>query len=304
MTVPVGLLVNLIGNLQSDRLNFESKGDNLEIKTDNYNAVVQGMPADDFPVTPKIGDKEHYLEIKGVFLKEAVQQTAVASQFSDLRPELNSVLFDFSLETVKLAATDGFRLAEKTLAANIFTAKFPDPFRVLIPLRAAYELLRIIGDEDVVRVFRDVNQVLFKTEHTELISRLSEGSFPDYSSLTPKSFTTEIVAVRDDVLSAIKLAAVFGQRNNELKVAVHPNKKAIEIASADQAFGENSYLLPAKIKGPAKEAFFNVHYISDAVRSSVGENIFLGLQEETGPALIKSPSDESYFYILKPILKA
>lgn len=238
MTVPVGLLVNLIGNLQSDRLNFESKGDNLEIKTDNYNAVVQGMPADDFPVTPKIGDKEHYLEIKGVFLKEAVQQTAVASQFSDLRPELNSVLFDFSLETVKLAATDGFRLAEKTLAANIFTAKFPDPFRVLIPLRAAYELLRIIGDEDVVRVFRDVNQVLFKTEHTELISRLSEGSFPDYSSLTPKSFTTEIVAVRDDVLSAIKLAAVFGQRNNELKVAVHPNKKAIEIASADQAFGE------------------------------------------------------------------
>jgi DNA polymerase III sliding clamp (beta) subunit (PCNA family) len=80
-------------------------------------------------------------------------------------------------------------------------------------------------------------------------------------------------------LNAIKLAAVFGQKNNELKMAVYPNKKAIEIASADQAFGENKYLLPAKIKGPAAETFFNVHYLSDAVRSVMGEDVFMGLQE-------------------------
>jgi DNA polymerase III sliding clamp (beta) subunit (PCNA family) len=85
---------------------------------------------------------------------------------------------------------------------------------------------------------------------------------------------------------------------------VHPNKKAIEVASADQAFGENSYLLPAKIKGDATETFFNVHYLSDAIRSTAGDAVFMGLQEETGPALIKSTSDESYLYILKPILKA
>ena len=109
---------------------------------------------------------------------------------------------------------------------------------------------------------------------------------------------------REEFLNAIKLAAVFGQKNNELKIAVHPNKKAIEVASADQAFGENNYLLPAKIKGPAAETFFNIHYLSDAVRSVAGEDIFMGLQEETNPALIKSASDESYLYVLKPILKA
>ena len=118
VTVPANLLGNLLGNLQSDRLNFESRGDNLEIKTDNYNAVLQGLPADDFPITPKIADHTHYFEIKGVFIKEAIQQVIVASQFSDFRPELNSVLFDFSLETLKLVSTDGFRLAEKTVAAS------------------------------------------------------------------------------------------------------------------------------------------------------------------------------------------
>jgi DNA polymerase III sliding clamp (beta) subunit (PCNA family) len=105
-------------------------------------------------------------------------------------------------------------------------------------------------------------------------------------------------------LNALKLAAVFGQKNNELKITTHPNKKAIEVASADQAFGENKYLLPTKIKGQAAEAIFNVHYLSDAAKSIAGEDIFIGLQEETNPALIKSTTDGSYLYVLKPILKA
>jgi DNA polymerase-3 subunit beta len=303
-TVPAGLIANLIGNLQSDRLNFESRGDNLEIKTDNYSAALQGLPAEDFPITPKITSRSRSIEIKGLFLKEAVQQTVVASQYSDLRPELNSILLDFSLETLKFVATDGFRLAEKTVAANLFAAKAPDPFRILIPLRTTQELLRIVNNDDVVLLYHDANQVLFKTDAIELISRLSEGSFPDYGAIIPSSFTTEIATNRDELLNAVKLAAVFGQKNNELKITVHPNKKAIEVASADQAFGENTYLLPAKIKGQPTEALFNVHYLSDAARSVAGEEIFLGLQEEANPALIKSTSDGSYLYVLKPILKA
>jgi DNA polymerase-3 subunit beta len=205
---------------------------------------------------------------------------------------------------MKFVSTDGFRLAEKTIAANLFTSKFPDPFRLLIPLRTTQEILRVINNDDMVQLYCDTNQVLFKTEKTELISRLSEGNFPDYTGIIPSSFATEISVNREEFLSAIKLAAVFGQKNNELKITVYPNKKAIEVSSADQAFGENNYLLPAKIKGQATETLFNVHYLSDAVRSVAGEDLFMGLQEETNPALIKSASDESYLYVLKPILKA
>ena len=304
ITIPVNILLNLVNNIQSDRLNFESHGDNLEIKTDNYNATIQGLPADDFPITPKIGEKNYYLEIKGIFLKEAVQQTIIATQFSDVRPELSSVLFDFSLEVLKCVATDGFRLGEKTLAHNLFVSKFTDPFRLLIPLKTTQELVRIINNEDTVRMYWDKNQVLFKTETIEIISRLSEGNFPDYSSIIPKSFATEIVFSREEFLNAIKLAAVFGQKNNELKISIHPNKKAIEVASADQTFGENNYFLSAKIKGRPLETIFNIHYLTDVARVLSGDEILIGLQEDVNPALIKSTSDESYIYILKPIMNA
>jgi DNA polymerase-3 subunit beta len=304
VAVPLGLFSNLITNLQSDRLNFGKKGNGLEIKTDNYSATLQGLPAEDFPVTPKIKNTGEYLEIKSALLKEAIQQTTVASQFSDLRPELNAILFDFSLDNLKLVATDGFRLTEKTIAQNFFTAKFQEPFKMLIPLKTGQEALRMSRDDEMVKIFRDENQVSFKTDRAEMISRLTEGSFPDYSQIIPKRFTTEVVVNREEFANAIKLAGVFGQKNSEVKIAVSQNKKTMEINSADQSLGENTYVLPAKVKGETIEAFFNWRYLTDPVKTMKAEELFIGFQEETNPALLRSSSDSSYFYILKPILKS
>ncbi len=304
LTIPMSLFSSLINNIQGDRINFEQKENNLRITADNYNAVINGLPADDFPITPKIKDEEHFIEIKGVFLKEAIQQASSASQFSDLRPELNSILFDFSLETLKLAATDAFRLAEKSIPANFFNIKNGEPFKILVPLKTAHEVSRIVKDDAMVRIFRDENQVLFKTDETELISRLVEGSFPDYSGLIPREFAAEIAVNREDFLNAIKLAGIFGQRNSEVKIAIHENKKAIEVSSGDQSLGENNSILAAKIKGNAPETFFNWRYLADPIKGIKSEELFLGIQEEGNPALMKSTTDNSYFYIVKPILKS
>lgn len=301
---PLNLLSSLIGNIQSDRLNFESKENNLEVTTDNYNAVVNGLSADDFPITPTVNDKEKFISIKSTLLKEAIQQVVVASQYSDLRPELNSILFDFSIEKLILAATDGFRLSEKSLPSNLFTSKTKEPFKILVPLRTALEISRVMNDEDEIKLFWDENQILASTETTELISRLIEGNFPDYSGIIPKGFGAEVVVNREEFAAAIRLAGVFGQKNSEVRMSIHENKKAVEITSADQALGENKQILPAKIKGEMGDIFFNWRFLADAMKGIKTEDAFFGLQEDAGPALIRSASDNSYFYILKPILKA
>ena len=304
ITIPVGLLSGLISNIKSDRLNFETKGNTLEIKTDNYSATIQGLASDDFPPLPNVKHSESKLEIKGMFLKEAIEQVAVAAQASDLRPELSSILFDFSLESLKLAATDGFRLAEKTIPANNFITSEIEPFKILIPLKTCFEVLRIVKDEDIVAISCDENQVLFKTDHVEFISRLIEGNFPQYSQLIPKKFSAEIVVDTAEFWGGIKLAAVFGQKNGEVELRVHSNKKAVEIAAKDQALGENVYTLPAKIKGEAGEVVFNWRYLSDPLKIIKTEEIVLGLQEEANPAIIRPAADGSYFYIAKPILRS
>jgi DNA polymerase-3 subunit beta len=159
-------------------------------------------------------------------------------------------------------------------------------------------------DEEIIRISHDESQVLFKTDRAELISRLTEGNFPDYSQIIPVKFATEVSINREEFANAIKLAGVFGQKTSELKIAIHPTKKVVEISSADQAIGENNYMLPAKIKGENIEAFFNWRYLADPVKAIKTEDIFIGFQEESNPALLRSNGDGSYFYILKPILKS
>jgi DNA polymerase-3 subunit beta len=304
LTVPVSLLVNIINNIKSDRLNFETKNNTLEIKTDNYNATIQGLPPDDFPPVPKIKNPESYLEIKGVFLREAIQQVDAAAQVSDLRPELSSIFFNFSIETLKLATTDGFRLAEKIIPSNNFTVKDQEPFKMLLPLKTSYEIQRILKDEEVVRIYYDDNQVLIKTERVEIVSRLIEGNFPEYSQIIPKKLICEIVVKTDEFLNGIKLASIFGQKNGEIQIKIDPTKKVIEIVSADQSLGENAYLLPSKIKGDAMEVIFNWRYLTEPLKVIKTEEVLLGFQEEANPAIIRPAADGSYFYIIRPILKA
>jgi DNA polymerase-3 subunit beta len=304
ITVPMGILSSVVGNIKSDRLNFETKGNILEVKTDNYSATIQGSSADDFPPTPKVKNLESYIEVKGILLREAIAEVCAAAQLSDLRPELSSVLFNFSIETLKLAATDGFRLAEKTIPASSLTVKNQESFKMLVPLKTSFEILRIVKDEDVVRICYDENQVLFKTERAEVISRLIEGNFPEYAQIVPKKFISEIVVNLAEFTNGVKLASVFGQKNSEIEIRVHPNKKAIEILSADQAIGENTYLLPAKIKGESVSVIFNWRYLADPLKVLNAEEIQLGFQEEANPALIRPASDASYFYVIKPILRA
>ncbi len=300
-TVSAGVLSNLIGNIQSDRLNIEDKKGKLEIKTDNYEAWVQGMPANDFPITPKIKEGKEYIEIKTTALKEALGQILIASQFSDLRPELNNILFDFSINSIKLVATDSFRLAEKTIPSEEFSTNHKEKFNLLLPLKTAQELTRILKDGDTVKMYHDENQALFKTEQTELLSRLSEGSFPDYAAIIPKKFAAEAAFNRQEFLNALKLAGIFGSRTSEVKLKAQENKKAVAILSADQALGENSYILTAKIQGKLGEITFNWRYIADVLKVLKTEEVWFGINSENEPAEIKSLGDASYLYILKPI---
>ncbi|MEK7507730.1 MAG: DNA polymerase III subunit beta [Patescibacteria group bacterium] len=303
-TAPTKLLSNIINNIQNDRLNIEQKGTKIEIKTDNYEAVIQGIPPDEFPPTPKIRNQELFIEIKGATLKNSVGQAIVSSEQNDLRPELNSMLFDFSITSLKFVTTDSFRLSEKTISSEQFTSNHKENFKLLVPLKTVGYILRAFKDEEDVRVYHDENQVLFKTNEVEILSRLVEGNFPDYAAIVPKKFATEIIVKKDDFTNALKLVSVFSNKNSEIKFRVQENKKTVEILSQNSALGDNKYILSGKINGDAQEVVFNWKYVSDALKAIKTEEVFMGMNGESDPAEIKSAGDGSYFYILKPITGA
>lgn len=304
ITVPVNTLLNIINNIQSERLSLETKGNTLEIKTDNYQAKIQGLPAEDFPIIPQIKNMEEFITIDPPIFKDALSQVVIATQFSELRPELNTVSMTFDLDSIILAATDSFRLAEKMIYSNQFKTNFSRDFSVLIPLKTAMEMLRILKDNDAINIYLDQNQILFKNEQFEFISRLVEGSFPDYKKVIPDKFDSEAVIKKEEFMGALKLTGVLSSRINEIKIKFLGTKKGVEIFSADESLGENSYVLPAKIQGEEGEAGFNWRYVSDGLKAVSTDDVVFGINKDNRPAILKSAGDGSYFYILMPILKS
>src|SRR3989344_9407692 len=102
IAVSFSTLSGIINNISSERVNLEVKNTNLIIKTDNYEARIQGLDTKDFPIIPTIKDKKEHLEIQGDLLRDALQKTTMAAEVSDLRPEIGGVLFAVEPAGVKI----------------------------------------------------------------------------------------------------------------------------------------------------------------------------------------------------------
>ncbi|MCX6702348.1 MAG: DNA polymerase III subunit beta [Candidatus Wolfebacteria bacterium] len=302
ITIPLGIFNSIIGNLQSERISLETENDNLVIKTDNYEAKIQGIKKEEFPIIPSMANGVASMDIDLESVRGAFSFVVGAAQVSELRPEMNGVLFDFGTNMVKLAATDSFRLAEMTISDSRFKTEISEPFRIIIPLKTINEVVRIFkGVGEKITIQFDNNQILFRDGNLEMISRLVSGDFPEYQPIIPQDAETEVVLDKNELVNALKLASSFTDRLNEVKFSAGDKSKSVEVFSSSHNLGENKYLIPAKAKGSSVEVVFNWRFFLDGLKSFNSENVKIGLNGDDKPAIIKSPNDNSCFYILMPI---
>ena len=301
LTVPFNIFSNIVNNLTTERITLESKDFNLLIKTDNYEAAVQGLNSEDFPIIPKTSNTDKYIKINSGVFKNALLKIINSIQYSEIRPEINGCLFSYQIDYLRLAGTDSFRLAEKNITPDQFKSNFEEGFEIILPLKTIQEILRVIPSDSELDIFINQNQVFFKTNELEIISRLIDGKFPDYQSIVPQELKTELVINKAELVSALKLTSVFSGRVNEIKLKIGENKKFLEIYSADSALGENHYLLPIKTNGDNLAISFNYKYLLDGLKSTEDKEIIFGFNSDNQPAIIKSPADKNWFYVLMPI---
>jgi len=302
LTIPFNTFYSIVNNTSHDRINLERDNNNFIFKTDNYQARIQGVVEDEFPIIPRLENTENYLEIDPLVLKEALTKVINAAQISEIRPEISGILLDFQTTILKLVATDSFRLAEKTLTASQFKTNLSKSFKIIIPLKTAQEVIKIFSNDQAIRIHLDNNQILFKNSDLEVISRLIDGNYPDYDSIIPKEIESEVVVNRHHFINSVKLVNNFSGKTNDIKLAVRDDQKVLDVYSANQFLGENNYLIPAQVKGQNfQDVAFNWRYLLDGLRVIDEENVIFSVNGPNRPAVIKPLDDKSYFYILMPI---
>ena len=120
VTVPAKLLAEFVGNLpKSEKIKITSKDNKVTISAGKYTSTINGSPADDFPELPEINEEKAVVFKIGVDeFKNGISSVIIASSNDLTRPALTGVYFNMAEETLCIAATDGYRLAEKKLIKN------------------------------------------------------------------------------------------------------------------------------------------------------------------------------------------
>jgi len=300
ITVPARLLADFINNLPNEKIELKSKDKQLEIRCKKFKATLKGLPADDFPIIPKINN-EPLVKIKGSFLKNGFSQVVDMASLSESRPEISGVYMKFDKGLIRLAATDSFRLAEKNIDISDNSQDLKS-CSIIIPQRTVQEINRILGEEETeVSIILSGNQVLFDLGSTQVVSRLIEGQYPDYQQIIPNNFKTQVIVNRSELINNIKVASLFSGKINDIKVAIKEKTSSLDILSKDADIGENKSKLDVKVEGDDVDIIFNHKYVLDGLNNIFSDKVIIGLNDGSKPVVIRPVGDNSYTYVVMPI---
>jgi DNA polymerase-3 subunit beta len=299
IAVSGALLVNICNSLSlKDKVSLDVVGDTLSVSSGGVNLIINTLPYDEFPSIPRIEGIEFSVPV-AAFL-QGIKSVGYAAAVSEIKPEVSSVyIYPENGDSLVFVSTDTFRLAEKKVSVT----EVPDFDGALIPFKNISEITRILSDheEENVSVVCNKNQISFFVEGVYLTSRLIDGFFPDYRQILPKEHKTQVVVLKEDILNALRLANVFGDKFNQAKLVIDPKEGIFEISSKNSGVGENNTTLEATLSGEPISLNFNVKYLIDGFQSLFQESTVFEFTESHKPMVIKSMTDKSFLYLIMPI---
>jgi DNA polymerase-3 subunit beta len=295
--IPAGVLAGFLSNARGKNTSAHLEGELFKIETDRAQASIKTIPHDDFPLLPRVS-AERSFTAKASDVVKIIRSVAYCASTSAIKPELQSVCLSADAGKLVAAATDSFRLAEKTVPLRS-GGSVP---QLLVPARNAAEFMRILeGASGEVQVYFNDNQLSAQIDGIYYTSRLIDGAFPNYQQIVPKTFTTEAIVLREDMASSLKSLSVFADKFAHVSVAIEPSKKAILLSSRNPDVGEQTSTLRATISGDAAALSFNGRYLADSLQAISGESVRIHSNGAGKPLLIRDAADDSFFYLAMPM---
>ena len=301
-TVPAKLLTDLVNSLQGgDRIDLELGAHaTLHVKSGRFESTLKGIDADEFPSIQTTGERATTRIAQGV-LKRALAETTFAAASDEARPILTGLLARFEGDVLTLAAADNYRIAVKTLSVLDTVADVS----VVIPARALSELTRILSDTDdpiEVLLAQARNQVLFRLDRIDLVSRLIDGQFPNYQQVMPQSHATRAVLDREELLRAVRPAALIAHESaNIVKFQIGVGDEAGIIVSANAEVGDHVGHVEAAVEGDSTTIAFNARYLADVLANISANQVALELNGPLSPGVFKPIGDDHYVHVVMPV---
>ncbi len=318
-TVPARLLTDFVSTLPTGPLQMalDVRTQTLHLMSDRTQADFRITDAADFPVIPS-GDGDVALTLAPHSLRQAIAQVAFAASTDETRPTLTGVYITADEGRLVFVATDGYRLAMRTIPMEEMTGELG----VIVPARALNELARIMADADTeqnasLSVTPERNQVVFQVpgkgthdskgafQQVELIAQIIDATYPNYKAIVPTDWETRTVLPTQEFHQVVRRAYLFAREaSNIIRLHITPGEPgtvAVYAGSAD--YGEHRAELDAMVEGVEIELAFNGRYLLDVLQVLDSPQMVLETTQATRPGVIRpvGTGPEEFVYVLMPM---
>lgn len=295
--VPGKLLMDIVRSLPEAAVTLDIEKDMAHIRCQQSSFTVRTLNPADFPKFPELS-VERSMNLPSDALISMVRRVSKAVSRDETRAVLTGVLFVIEGATVKMVATDSYRLA---IAQVSLDSPIGEDVEAVIPGRALDEVSKLASSAENVTLGLSENQVVFELGDTTFVTRRIEGTFPNYRQLIPKEKGTTAELSTEEFLAAVKRVSLMALHNTPLRISIQAEDQTVSLSATTQDVGDASEDLMAKAEGSDVEIAFNHSFLIDGLASVTAETLRLDVQSALKPGLIRSGAGDEFTYLLMPV---
>ncbi|WP_437334417.1 MULTISPECIES: DNA polymerase III subunit beta [unclassified Sorangium] len=267
--------------------------------------TLPGLPGSEFPQLPAPSRDAPSLELPVEQLALLIARTHFSISTDETRAHVNSALFEWAGDRVRMVTTDGHRLSkmEATVSGSSATATMLIPLKAITELRRLAEEARAEKETPMVAITQSGPNAFFNIAGMQFSVKLVDAQFPPYQQVIPSVTERSVRAPRvqfAEALRAIALAA--NDRTGGVKLSIAPGTLRITSESPDTGAGFDE--VAVDYAGPEVTIGFNAKYFLDVLGSIDDEEVILGISGELDPAVLRPGSEsnqQSYVAVIMPM---
>jgi DNA polymerase III subunit beta len=298
VTVGARKLLDILRALpEGAEVTLQQQDKRLLVKAAKSRFTLQTLAAEDFPRLAKPAGESARFELEQKELRRVLSLVQYAMAQQDIRYYLNGLLMVVEEGTLKLVATDGHRLA---FAALKLGAEVPRQ-EVIVPRKTVLELAKLLGEsDDPVKIELSATQAAFSFGSVDLVSKLIDGKFPDYTRVIPTGHKNRLQVTRESLRQALLRAAILSnEKFRGVRWVLADGSLKIVSSNAEQEEAHEE--LEVKYAGDALDIGFNVNYLLDVLNNVSGEAIECAFGDSASSALITYASEKDFKYVVMPM---
>ncbi|MBY4797799.1 DNA polymerase III subunit beta [Collinsella sp. AGMB00827] len=299
VVIPCKILANITKTLPDAPVSFTTEDRQVSITCAKSSFRLSTLDVGDFPEFPAY-TLVNSVELPAGVLSEMVGRVWRVTSTDRNRPVLNGVFTTVENNTVRLVATDSYRLA--VCDTHVETSSLEGAFELNVPAEALSDALSITGGEGSILIGATETQVVFVAGDTTYIARRIEGTYPNYRALLPSTCATMVKIDVEALKAALKRVAVIAQNNSAVKFDIDAEAGILALSAISNDQDAAHETLEVEVQGESGVIAFNYHYIFGCLNVlSQEKEMTLELQSYTQAGVFKSADTINYLYLVMPV---